>query len=623
MQWCWCRSLVPLEHAAVDKDGGLLLVFDAYLDPQNTYHPASIRRLDGATGGVTWEYLVIGSVSKVAVHPDGKVFTSEWPYYGVEAYLTAIHPTGLVQKWPLPKGHYTRYINGVKDVDGDTQPNPSPPLVLEDGSVIVVSRVDRGVRYFIHDYRGRLILDPDRVAANSHRSFVTVTRVPSGAPQPLFHEVDITAAARTDYPEWSEDLGVDVLPRRTTLFPDGNGSLLLGNRESPIVDRIYLDAQGDYVMAPPQRLLPWQGSYHVEYLLGEDGAHALALGATQTTPNPTYWAHYVVFNPQTLAVQIDGPLGVGTPAPRHLQLQFAVVGGGAYISGPTDSYVVNATTSAAGFVNGGLATEVLPGFWNGWHSDGLALVMGGYPAQGVTDFPFAEGNSQGARAVHRFFSNFNQIEIETGATPQYIFDTFLRTFRGVNNGQVGRVTQNGQDPYVTAVGQRLTFSLLGVPQPPFSVDVIRLDAGAYTISVATVPGDVLDGHPLYGWRYWKVFASGPMNIVVETGSMERPANQWDSELHVWRWVGFVLDRYVLGNQLRMWEDMLKDIVTGLNNDVVPGTSSVIGGRQKMPPPEPGLPSRLEGRWDWMDKEYIRQQICGPGLLLQSVEICRR
>ena len=164
----------PLEHAAVDQQGGLVLAFDSYIDGQNRYHPASIRRHDAATGSVIWEYVVIGSLSKVALHPDGRVFTSELPYYGADTYLTAISASGAVQKWPLPKGHLTRFVDGVKYVDTDLQPDPSPPLIQEDGSVVIVSLTERTVTYWTHDD-----VDPD------NRSFIMPSDSQAEAPTQL------------------------------------------------------------------------------------------------------------------------------------------------------------------------------------------------------------------------------------------------------------------------------------------------------------------------------------------------------------------------------------------------------------------------------------------------------
>jgi len=172
-------------------------------------------------------------------------------------------------------------------------------------------------------------------------------------------------------------------------------------------------------------------------------------------------------------------------------------------------------------------------------------------------------------------------------------------------------------PNITHVGQRLIFSVNNVPQGPFGVDIVRFDPGSYTITGATVPGDLINGHPLLGWRYWKVYANGA-GLTVETGSLDRPAVEWDPYLQGYRWIGFYVDKWWLGQQLQMWKEMLLDVLNGLNNDPV-GGGPPIGGVQKLR--HEGSPSRLDGRWEWMDKEYIRKNICGP-LPSTVAPICR-
>ncbi len=189
-----------------------------------------------------------------------------------------------------------------------------------------------------------------------------------------------------------------LLASDNSLLPDGHGALLLGDRSGPEVIRIAPDSQQDYAMAPAQRLVPWGGTYHMEYLLGEEGVHALALGMTDLQPDPVYWSQYMIFDPQTLALESEGPLGAATSTAEQLQLQFAVAGGGSFISGPAKSYVVNGSISGSEFPLGGLATQVIPGLWTGW-AIGPTLVMGFESVVASTAFSYGEvGNAMGSRA---------------------------------------------------------------------------------------------------------------------------------------------------------------------------------------------------------------------------------
>jgi alpha-tubulin suppressor-like RCC1 family protein len=120
-----------------------------------------------------------------------------------------------------------------------------------------------------------------------------------------------------------------------------------------------------------------------------------------------------------------------------------------------------------------------------------------------------------------FHTNYNAIEIETTKTPDQIFDTYVRTFAGVNAGSYATAdVPNGQ---VSSVGERVTFTMrpfyIRFFQDPFQVEVIRYSAADRTIAVRTIN----PVHPLFGWRYWHVFAS-TNGVTIETGAYDRPAS---------------------------------------------------------------------------------------------------
>lgn len=54
-------------------------------------------------------------------------------------------------------------------------------------------------------------------------------------------------------------------------------------------------------------------------------------------------------------------------------------------------------------------------------------------------------------------------------------------------------------------------------QGPFSVQTERFDPTNHVISAVT-----LQGHPLAGWRYWRVYSIGQNDVVIETGAYDQP-----------------------------------------------------------------------------------------------------
>jgi hypothetical protein len=119
-----------------------------------------------------------------------------------------------------------------------------------------------------------------------------------------------------------------------------------------------------------------------------------------------------------------------------------------------------------------------------------------------------------------------------------------------------------------------------LPQPlqdPFSVQVERFDSTADTLSVVT-----LSGHPLAGWRYWRVFSVGTNDIVVETGAVDTYFGSENPKVHPLNWAGYYIFR---GDQLKTWEEdlryILRDIVQKhIDPRAVQGTNAqynIVGG----------------------------------------------
>jgi len=124
--------------------------------------------------------------------------------------------------------------------------------------------------------------------------------------------------------------------------------------------------------------------------------------------------------------------------------------------------------------------------------------------------------------------NVNAIELLTDKSPDYVFQQYIQTFvPGIlnskgkpNNGEMIFTAPNNEPINITGPGQKLTIALVGIAskgQGPFSVLTERFDPVNHVISVVT-----LKGHPLSGWRYWRVYSIGPNDLVIETGAYDQP-----------------------------------------------------------------------------------------------------
>ena len=145
------------------------------------------------------------------------------------------------------------------------------------------------------------------------------------------------------------------------------------------------------------------------------------------------------------------------------------------------------------------------------------------------------------------------------------FSTFMSSFEGVSDGDIASVT----GAPVSGEGQKLTFTLratsaIGVlsfiGQAPFSVATKRYDSREHSIAVVT-----LQGHPLRGYRYWRVFSPDdqPGHLVVETGALDEPGpGPLDA-------IKFVVGQ---SQQLGIWNEYLQDAlrVSGGHEGFDPG-----------------------------------------------------
>jgi hypothetical protein len=206
--------------------------------------------------------------------------------------------------------------------------------------------------------------------------------------------------------------------------------------------------------------------------------------------------------------------------------------------------------------------------------------------------------------------NVNAIELLTSVSPDLIFQTYIQTFSPVavnlstgqpNNG-VMVFTGSGNTPInVTGAGQKLTIGLRGVlslGQGPFSVLTERFDPSAHVISVVT-----LKGHPLAGWRYWRVYSIGTNDVVIETGAYDQPGPGLKN------YVGYYLGQ---GTVSLGWRQYLKYIQQSLGAPEGTHLRSTVGGIQLTFMPGQFNPEAvLDGYWDyWGDfTSYILNNVC--------------
>ncbi len=203
-------------------------------------------------------------------------------------------------------------------------------------------------------------------------------------------------------------------------------------------------------------------------------------------------------------------------------------------SGLEDLVSLGAATAIAGTI-AGLATIGL-----------IGLYARGNLTQGDAEQPPSAAATS---------TNMNSIEIiNSRLSADEFFSGFMSRFDGVTQRNVSGLT--GWP--VGGVGQKLTFSLKAsspigalsvLGQSPFSVRTIRYDSREHTIAVVT-----LAGHPLRGYRYWRVFSpdSRPGHIVIETAALDEPGpGPFDQ-------VKFLAGR---NQQLGIWREYLQEALT--------------------------------------------------------------
>lgn len=93
-------------------------------------------------------------------------------------------------------------------------------------------------------------------------------------------------------------------------------------------------------------------------------------------------------------------------------------------------------------------------------------------------------------------------------------------------------------------------SLVGGANNPFQIMTERVDTTNLVISAVT-----LTGHPLAGWRYWRVYSIGQNDVIIETGAYDQPAPGRVN------YAGYFITK---GDVLYGWQQYLQTIQTRLN-----------------------------------------------------------
>ena len=166
-------------------------------------------------------------------------------------------------------------------------------------------------------------------------------------------------------------------------------------------------------------------------------------------------------------------------------------------------------------------------------------------------------------------TTYNSIELLTSMTPAQIFSTYIQTFLGLQPPALNTEARVLLNTNVTGPNQTVQFTLqgafgsapflwVGIGQGPFSVLSERFDTTALVLSAVT-----LQGHPLEGWRYWRVHSVGFNDVVIETGAADVPGPT------VQDYLGEKVMNY---RQRRVWEQDFTFILNNIRANIDPNVT---------------------------------------------------
>ena len=279
--WSTSFTRMGITDVAADARGGLTLVLRD-ISGSNDPWPQRVQRLDGATGVVSWAYVSDdGSLSEVAIHPDGTVFVTDHEYHTADTYLVALDgATGAATRWRLPYGDYQAYATG--------------PVIRDDGSVVA-------------------LVNPHDDGNHRHLQLATVAETTAS---PVFS--DLYLASPDPYFDASE----------YRLIPQGDALLVAQKQDGSGVIRI----GPDNTMGPMTTLLPAGmlfSAAEVDYAVSDTTGVALIKRESGHDGDPTN-VYKATFDPVTLAAAVT-PFSTDP----YVSLRFISSDGDVYASGET------------------------------------------------------------------------------------------------------------------------------------------------------------------------------------------------------------------------------------------------------------------------------------------------
>lgn len=155
---------------------------------------------------------------------------------------------------------------------------------------------------------------------------------------------------------------------------------------------------------------------------------------------------------------------------------------------------------------------------------------------------------------------------------------------------------------VTGAGQILTIALAGwaggAVQKPFQIMTERFDPVNHVISVVT-----LAGHPLAGWRYWRVYSIGTNDVVVETGAYDQPGPGPAN------YAGYYLSKWVVEYGWRKYMQYFQRPLGLIQGTQLQNANALGGIAFRSFPPFNG--PLLSGYWDYYGDftNYILNNVC--------------
>ncbi|MBZ5606807.1 MAG: hypothetical protein LAP38_01005 [Acidobacteriia bacterium] len=598
-------------NAIPDFQGGLVL---AKFPPGNCCQLASIVKLDGITGQPGPAYTPSGTAylyldSPLVVHPDGTIFALQTvgdpdPLGNYAPAVIGIDSATGAQKFSVPLENFN------PDYSGEWGPTPRL-IIAGDGNAYVAYSYPVGAGASVQ-------LSVLRVSSSGDHATIPIQSYPVG----IWFFPQIQADMITN-----ADTGVALTWKAARPYaPEGGG---LPNRPAPYpVEYGMAIVTGTSAAVTSGPSVAGQVTHVAPVLQAEDGSFIGTVGvAPDQDGNPT----------RTNMVAFDQSGAVRWIVPNE-QPQIAVSGGGVITqTGTTHDQGGNATGlsslessqvpgwlgnvfGTAYALNSGTLSSAVSQNTN--YATTFASLLGGNgsgsftailqvitkpPQTGAKQLP----NLSSASCLSTFTptcGNINAVELLTTASPDFIFQNYIQTFLPVTalanprnpvmtfTGPGGSNTIN-----VTGAGQTLTIALRGFDQflqNPFQVMTERFDPTAHTISVVT-----LAGHPLAGWRYWRVYSIGTNDVVIETGAYDQPGPGAKN------FAGYYV---ATGSVFRGWQKYLEFIQSKLPPGTVQGShlQNSLGGIPLRNFPVPHQPL-LKGYWDHLGDftQYILNNVC--------------